>query len=119
LTDYSKQRVRRVEKHVSLEDAPRRIIRPDKAIPLETTGTDYWVASNVITRENLCAIFDMEWKELQNRVAKALDNPIGPVLIDVQPFEKVNSDLRKLPVLKYYDSDPGPYIYFRCLRDRA
>jgi len=106
----SKQRLHRVEEHVSLEDVPRRIIRSDKAILLETTGTDYRVASNVCTRENFCAIFDMEWKELQDRVAKALDNPIDPVLVDVQPFEEVEPDLRKLPVLKYYDSDPGPYI---------
>jgi len=106
----SKQKLHRVKEHVSLEDVPRRIIRSDKAILLETTGTDYQIASNVCTRENFCTIFDMEWKELQDRVANALDNPIDPVLVDAQPFEEVKPDLRKLPVLKYYDSDPGPYI---------
>ncbi len=103
-------RLRRVEEQVSIEEIPGIIKKSDKAILFEATGTDYWVVSNVCTRENFCAIFDMNWKELQEKVAAAMDNPIEPVMVDEQSFEEVELDLRKLPILKYYDSDPGVYI---------
>ncbi len=106
----AKGRLERVEEEISLEEISARIKKSDKAFLFENTGTDYKIASNVCTRENFCAIFDMDWKELQEKVSTALDNPINPVVVKEWPFEEVELDLRKLPILKYYESDPGPYI---------
>lgn len=106
----SKGRLERVKEAVSLKDIASMIKKSDKALLFESTETDYQVASNVCTRENFCTIFDMDWKELQENVAAAFDNPIEPVIVDEQPFEETDRDLGTLPILKYYDSDPGPYI---------
>ncbi len=106
----SKGRLEHVTEKISLDEISRMIKKSDKAFLFENTGTDYRIASNVCTRENFCTIFDMEWKELQKRVVEALENPVKPVIIDDNPFEEVEPDLGKLPILKYYESDPGPYI---------
>lgn len=106
----SKGRLEIIKEKVTLDMISDRIKKTDKALLFENTGTDYQVASNVCTRENFCTIFDMEWKELQQKVADAMDNPIEPVIVDENPFEEIELDLRKLPILKYYDSDLGPYI---------
>lgn len=106
----SKGRLNHIKKEVSLDEISDWIKKSDKALLFENTGTDYRIASNVCTRENFCAIFDVDWKELQDKVAAALDNPIEPIMVDEWPFEEVDLDLGKLPILKYYDSDPGPYI---------
>ena len=106
----SKGKLEHVKKTVSLPEISDRIKKSDRAFLFEATGTDYKVASNVCTRENFCTLFDMEWKELQENVSRALDNPVEPVIVDEWPFEEVEVDLRTLPILKYYESDPGPYI---------
>ncbi|RLF12409.1 MAG: UbiD family decarboxylase [Thermoprotei archaeon] len=45
-------------------------------------------------------------------VSEALRNPIEPVVVDDAPVNEVDlgSSLEKLPVLTYYEKDPGPYI---------
>ncbi|MBU7016598.1 MAG: UbiD family decarboxylase [Theionarchaea archaeon] len=106
----SKGRLKHVTEKTSLDEISCTIKKSDKAFLFENTGTDYRIASNVCTRENFCTIFDMEWKELQERVVEALENPVKPVIIDDNPFEEVEPDLGRLPILKYYESDPGPYI---------
>ncbi len=106
----SEGRLERVTDTVSLEEISLQIKKSDKAFLFENTGTDYRIASNVCTRENFCTIFDMDWKELQEEVSIALDNPVEPVLVDEWPFEEAECDLERLPILTYYDSDPGPYI---------
>lgn len=106
----SEGKLERVKEKMSLEDISAKIKKSDKAILFEATGTDYWVVSNVCTRENFCTIFDMDWKALQEKVATALDHPIEPVLVDEHPFEKVDLDLGMFPILTHYRTDPGPYI---------
>lgn len=106
----TKGRLETIREEVSLDEISHRIKQSGKAFLFENTGTDYKIASNVCTRENFCTIFGMDWKQLQEKVAAALDNPVEPVTVDEWPFEEVEPDLGKLPVLTYYDSDPGPYI---------
>jgi 2,5-furandicarboxylate decarboxylase 1 len=95
---------------VSLSTISEMIKKSDKALLFENTGTDYMIASNICTRDNFCAIFNTDWKELQEKVAVAMDNPVKPVFVEEFPFEEVNVDFEQLPILKYYPSDPGPYI---------
>lgn len=106
----SKNRLERVKEAVSLEKISSIVKNSEKAVLFEDTGTAYPLASNLCTRENFCAIFDMEWRELQEKVIAALDAPIEPVVIDEHRFEEADLDLGKLPILKYYESDPGVYL---------
>jgi len=106
----SKERLEIIKEKVTLDKISDKIKKTDKALLFENTGTDYKVASNVCTRENFCTIFDMDWNELQKKVALAMDNPIESVVVDEWPFKEVELDFGKLPILKYYKSDPGPYI---------
>lgn len=106
----SKGRLEHVKNPCSLAEISRMIKRSGKALLFESTGTDYSVASNVCTRENFCVLFDMDWKNLQEKVSEALDNPVNPIIVNEHPFEEVELDLGKLPILTYYGSDPCPYI---------
>jgi len=105
-----KGKLERVKNKTSLQEIPDTIRKAEKAIIFENTGTDYPVASNICTRDNFCTIFGMDWKQIQEKLIAALDNPIKPVTVDENPFEEAELDLGKLPILKYYRSDPGPYI---------
>jgi len=106
----AKGKLDRVRDEVSLQEIPDIIKKAEKALLFENTGTEYSVASNICTRDNFCTIFDMGWKEIQEKVIAALDNPIKPVTVAENPFEEVELDLGKLPILQYYASDPGVYI---------
>jgi 2,5-furandicarboxylate decarboxylase 1 len=105
-----KGKLERVTNKTPLTEIPDIIRKAEKAIVFENTGTDYPVASNICTRDNFCTIFGMDWKQIQEKLIAALDNPIKPVTVDDNPFEEAELDLGKLPILKYYRSDPGPYI---------
>ena len=105
-----KGKLKRNTNKTELTEIPDSIRKAEKAIIFENTGTDYPVASNICTRDNFCTIFDMDWKQIQEKLITALDNPIKPVIVDENSFEEAKLDLGKLPILKYYRSDPGPYI---------
>jgi len=105
-----KGKLKRVPDKTSLDEIPEMIRKAENALLFENTGTEYPVASNICTRDNFCAIFGMDWKQIQEKLIEALDTPIKPVTVDENPFEEAELDLGKLPILKYYRSDPGPYI---------
>jgi 2,5-furandicarboxylate decarboxylase 1 len=106
----TKGKLERVKNKTSLNKIPDLIKKAEKALLFENTGTEYQVASNICTRDNFCTIFGMNWKQIQEKLIEALDNPIKPVTVDKNTFEEAELDLGKLPILKYYRSDPGPYI---------
>ena len=105
-----KGKLKRITKKTSLDEIPEIIRNAENALLFENTETEYPVASNICTRDNFCAIFGMDWNKIQEKVITALDNPVKPVTIDECPFEEAPLDLGKLPILKYYKTDPGPYI---------
>ncbi len=106
----AKGKLERIRDETSLHEIPDIIRKAEKALLFENTGTEYSVASNICTRDNFCTIFSMNWKEIQEKVISALDNPLKPVTVAENPFKEVELDLEKLPILQYYASDPGPYI---------
>jgi 2,5-furandicarboxylate decarboxylase 1 len=106
----SEGKLSRVEEDTSLEKISNRIKKSNEAILFENTGTEYSLASNICTRENFYTIFSMNWKQIQEKVIEALENPIKPVEAGQNFFEEADLDLLKLPILKYYKSDPGVYI---------
>jgi 2,5-furandicarboxylate decarboxylase 1 len=105
-----KGKLERITNKTSLNEIPDIIRKAEKALIFENTGTEYPVASNICTRDNFCTIFGMDWKQIQEKLITALDNPIKPVTVTDNHFEEAELDLDKLPILKYYRSDPGPYI---------
>jgi 2,5-furandicarboxylate decarboxylase 1 len=105
-----KGKLERITDKTSLNEIPEIIRNAENALLFENTGTEYPVASNICTRDNFCTIFNMDWKQIQEKLIEALDNPIKPVTVDEKPFREAELDLGKLPILKYYSSDPGPYI---------
>jgi 2,5-furandicarboxylate decarboxylase 1 len=105
-----KGKLERVKNQTSLNKIPDLIRKAEKALLFENTGTEYQLASNICTRDNFCTIFGMDWKQIQEKLIEALDNPIKPVTVAENTFEEAELDLGKLPILKYYASDPGPYI---------
>jgi len=105
-----KGKLKRVTDKTSLNEIPEKIRNAENALLFENTGTEYPIASNICTRDNFCTIFNMNWKQIQEKLIEALDNPTKPVTVADNPFEEAELDLGKLPILKYYTSDPGPYI---------
>ena len=105
-----KGKLERIKNRTSLNRIPDIIRKAEKAMLFENTETKYPLASNICTRNNFCAIFNMDWKQIQKKVISALDNPMKPVTVDEYPFEDAELDLGALPILKYYKSDPGPYV---------
>ena len=106
----SKGRLNRIRDNVPLHEIPDIIRKAEAALLFENTGTEYSLAANICARDNFCAIFDMNWKGIQDKAIEAFDNPIKPVTVDENPFEEVDLDLGRLPILQYYASDPGAYI---------
>ncbi|MFA5364442.1 MAG: UbiD family decarboxylase [Candidatus Bathyarchaeia archaeon] len=106
----SKDKLTRIKQETPLNQIPDIIRHAQNAVLFENTQTGYPVASNICTRDNFCTIFDMDWKQIQEKVITALDNPIKPVTVKQNSFVETELDLKKLPILKYYKSDPGPYI---------
>jgi 2,5-furandicarboxylate decarboxylase 1 len=105
-----KGKLKRVTDKTSLNKIPEIIRNAQNAIIFENTGTKYQLASNICTRDNFCTIFGMDWKQIQEKLIEALDNPKKPLTVDEKPFQEAELDLGKLPILKYYASDPGSYI---------
>jgi 2,5-furandicarboxylate decarboxylase 1 len=105
-----KGKLKRITDKTSLNKIPEIIRNAQNAILFENTGTEYQLASNICTRDNFCTIFGMDWKQIQEKLIEALDNPKKPLTIDENPFEEAELDLGKLPILKYYASDSGNYI---------
>jgi UbiD family decarboxylase len=105
-----KGKLERIKNRTSLNRIPDIVRKAEKALLFENTETKYALASNICTRNNFCTIFNMDWKQIQEKVITALDNPIKPVTVDEYLFEEAELDLGALPILKYYKSDPGPYV---------
>ncbi|MCW4033783.1 MAG: UbiD family decarboxylase [Candidatus Bathyarchaeota archaeon] len=106
----SKGKLQRITQKVELNQIPGQIRNAKNAVIFENNPTNYPVASNICTRDNFCTIFDMTWNQIQEKVINALDNPVKPVTVNEYPFVEAELDLGKLPILRYYKTDPGPYV---------
>ena len=83
-----KGKLERIRDMTSVKEIPNIIRNAEKALLFENTGTEYPVASNICTRDNFCTIFEMDWKQIQEKVITALDNPIKPVTVNENSFEE-------------------------------
>jgi UbiD family decarboxylase len=70
---------------------------------------DFTMAGNLTpTRERVCEAIGTTPGEYIDYVTKAIDNPIGPVVIEGEA--RVEISLDKIPILKFFEKDAGKYI---------
>ena len=78
---------------------------------LEAPG--HRAALNVLARDRLCAVLNVEPGELIDVLGWAMQNPSNPELVDDGPVLKHNMetiDLTKLPIPHHYREDRGRYM---------
>lgn len=89
------------------------VFKGSKPILFDGLG-DYRLVSGVcMTRDLVARYMGIKKEELLFRIANALENPIDPEIVDSGKCQEVveeDVDLEKIPILKHYPKDDGPYI---------
>ncbi|WP_455392574.1 UbiD family decarboxylase [[Eubacterium] cellulosolvens] len=74
-------------------------------------GYDLPVVANVCSSRELVAVgLEVQTNEVMQVLAKAIDSPKEPELIDASGYHEFEGTLDDLPILTYYPFDGGPYI---------
>ena len=98
-------------------DMARAIYRHDGQPVLfdEVTGYPGWrvLAGMASAREYFAAALGVPPAELIHRLASALANPVPPAIVGEGPCQEVvepGVDLARLPILRHFSFDGGPYV---------
>lgn len=102
-----------ITEEVSTEYEIARILgeNPDKTVFFESVAgyPDFTVAGNLTpTRERVCEAIGTTPEDYISYVAKVIDNPIAPVVVEGEA--RVETSLDKIPILKFFEKDAGRYI---------
>jgi len=104
----------RIRREVSTEYEISTLMRmlDGKALLFERVkGYDMPVVANVCsTREMIALGMGIKKEEIIKKITHAIDNPSKPAMGKGEDIEEVPPDLSKIPILKYYPQDGGPYI---------
>jgi len=77
-------------------------------------GYDMPVVANICSTRELIALgLEIDEKEIIHRLAKAIDSPVEPEVVDPEKmggYQEFNGTLDELPILTYHPFDGGPYI---------
>jgi UbiD family decarboxylase len=76
-------------------------------------GYDVKVVGNICaTRKRLCMALGVMENELYRRIIDAMNNPEPPKIVDDSPVKDVIEEpkLSRIPILRHFERDPGPYI---------
>jgi len=76
-------------------------------------GYDVRVVGNVCaTRKRLCLALETEPENLYKKIIEAMNKPETPKIVSDSPVKEVveEPDLSKIPVLKHFRRDAGPYM---------
>jgi len=76
-------------------------------------GYDVKVIGNVCaTRKRLCMALGVTEDELYRKIIEAMNNPEPPKIVDDSPAKDVIEEpkLSRIPVLRHFERDSGPYI---------
>ncbi len=80
----------------------------------EVAGSAYRVTAGIVSRRSyLASAIGMPPDELLHRLVDALAAPVSPPFVVEAPWQEVAEptvDLRRLPVLTYWENDAGPYV---------
>ncbi|OYT52145.1 UbiD family decarboxylase [Candidatus Bathyarchaeota archaeon ex4484_135] len=72
---------------------------------------DFKVIANLCNRRRLLkALGVKDVVSAYRKLMEAKEKPSEPEVVDSGPWEEVEPDLTRLPVLKHYEGDAGPYI---------
>jgi len=85
-------------------------------------GYDVRVVGNVCaTRERLCLALETEPENLYKKIIEAMNKPETPKIVSDSPVKEVveEPDLSKIPVLKHFKQDAGPYITSAIISARS
>ena len=76
--------------------------------PLLFEHVNGWkVAANICTRPNIDLLYGVDVK---SKMLNALQNPVDPKIVQENNFQEIEADLTKLPILKHFKTDAGPYM---------
>jgi UbiD family decarboxylase len=104
----------RIKREVSTEYEISTLMRmlDGRALLFEKVrGYDMPVVANVCsTREMIALGMGIKKEEIIKKLAYAIDNPSKPAMGKEEDIEEIPPDLSKIPILKYYPQDGGPYI---------
>jgi UbiD family decarboxylase len=68
------------------------------------------VANVCSTREMIAIGMGIRKEDITRTITRAIDNPSKPVIGKADDFEEREPDLKKIPILRYYQQDGGPYV---------
>ncbi|MDY6984898.1 MAG: UbiD family decarboxylase [Candidatus Thermoplasmatota archaeon] len=104
----------RIKREVSTEYEISTLMRmlDGRALLFEKVrGYDMPVVANVCsTREMISLGMGIKKEEITKKITHAIDNPSKPAMGKGEDIEEALPDLSKIPILKYYPQDGGPYI---------
>ena len=84
---------------------------PEKTVFFEKVAgyPDFRVVGNIVpTRERVCEAIGTTREEYIGHVARALDNPIEPTVVEGE--KRPDATLDKLPILRHFEKDAGRYV---------
>lgn len=106
--------------HVTEEVSPefeiaRKLKDSEEALLFEKVrGKGMKVAGNIFgARERIATCLGVTQDQLIDEMRKSISNPKTPSLTSEAPVQEVieeDVDLRKIPILKHYENDGGPYV---------
>lgn len=79
----------------------------------EVEGYNVRIVGNVCaTRKRLCKALKVTEDELYKKIIDAINNPMSPKIVEDSPVKEVveEPNLLKIPVLRHFERDAGPYI---------
>jgi len=79
----------------------------------DVDGKEIGVVSGLAsTRARVYRALNVDEASFYGLISEALANPLRPVEVEEAPFKerRLGSSLEPLPILTYYEKDPGPYI---------
>lgn len=86
------------------------IKKEPSAILFDGSDPKFKIAANIMTRENVQALFGMDIKEVREKLLHALSHPIKPKMVEKHNFVEHEADLERLPILRHFSEDRGKYI---------
>ncbi len=108
--------VKRVKEEISTEfEIAGKLRDSDKVLLFENVeGHDMRVVGNIYgTRERIVDALGIKKNKLIDKIRKSLSNPSNPTIISDGPIkghQEENVDLEKLPILRHFEKDGGPYV---------
>lgn len=81
-----------------------------EALLFKIKNSDYKIAANICTYENMQILYNLNRKQLLEKMLYAIENSIKPKVSEEHNFIEEKPDFSKLPILTHYKNDGSAYI---------